>query len=527
MAVGPRTGIVTALMGWRLGLQGRMTVSYVLATVAIVVFVEGVAGALVLPRVLTGQDVTVRALDTAAVRVKQLGRAGVLPAGGSSVKSPPGGGAGDVAKDAGLPLLDAKDGSTTLVLDTAGRVVWSSNPSADPVGTDAATVLPAQALAQIHGGATVTSGVSAVEAAPRGESVWALFPVRATVTPGMAAVGTEVNPKDGSLTGTVGYVYVVSPATTGYALAHKVTWAVAVVVLTIPVGVAFGLLTTRRLRRRLRQLADASQAVAAGEFDTRVDVASGGSDEVGKLERNFNEMTARLGSATAHELELASQNARLAERSRISRELHDSVSQDLFSLSMLSAGLQRALPADSPLQPQVARIAETVATAIHEMRALVLDLHPTALAEKGLAGALEDLCASYRARLGVPVTARLETVVLDDTSQHVVLRVAQEALANATKHADPTAVTVSLHPAPGSAVLVVTDDGRGFDTTTALPGSGLGLRLMRERVAQVDGSLSIESSPRAGTTVRLEVPAPSPAAETAATVPVRAVAAEP
>ena len=506
-----RTGIVAVLMGRRLGLQGRMAVSYVLATVAIVLFVEGVAGALVLPRVLTGQDVTLRALDAAQLRAKELSRFGATP--GSAV--PPGelptkAGMVEAARSAGLPVLDAKDGSTTVVLDTTGRVVWSSDPTVYRVGADATRVLPPDAVTQIHGGTGGKLGSSEVLAVPNGKAVWALVPIRTEVPSGTAAVDTEVDPKTGGVTGTVGYVYVVSPGTNGYALAHKVTWAVAVVLLTIPVGVAFGLLTTRRLRRRLRYLADASQAVAAGDFNTRVDVAAGGADEVGMLERNFNEMTSRLGSATAHELDLASQNARLAERSRISRELHDSVSQDLFSLSMLSGGLQRALPPDSPLQPQVARIAETVATAIHEMRALVLDLHPTALAEKGLVGALEDLCASYRARLGLTIDARLEPVVLDDACQHAVLRVAQEALANANKHADPSMITVSLATEPGPcrrAVLSVTDDGRGFDPAVASGGSGLGLRLMRERVAEVDGSLAINSSPGRGTTVRLEVPA--------------------
>jgi signal transduction histidine kinase len=369
--------------------------------------------------------------------------------------------------------------------------------------------LPAQAVAQIQAGVSAKAGSAAVTAVPDGQSVWALVPIRDTVSPGVTAVDPEVNPKDGSTMGTVGYVYVVAPGTTGYRLAHRVTWALAVVLLTLPVGVAFGLLTTRGLRRRLRHLADASQAVAAGDFGTRVDVADG-ADEVGLLEHNFNEMTARLGSATAHELELASQNARLAERSRISRELHDSVSQDLFSLSMLSGGLQRALPADSPLQPQVARIAETVATAIHEMRALVLDLHPTALAEKGLTGALEDLAASYRARLGLTVTTRLDPVLLDDACQHAVLRVAQEALANAAKHADASVITITLEPGPGPsprAVLVVSDDGRGFDPATTAEGAGLGLRLMRERVAEVSGTLVIDSAPGRGTSVWLDVPA--------------------
>ena len=91
-----------------------MTVSYVVATVATVLFVEGVAGALVLPRVLTGQDVTVRALDAAQLRAKELGRAGAAPGAALSAGAPPDKVAAvEAARAAGLPTLDAKDGSTT------------------------------------------------------------------------------------------------------------------------------------------------------------------------------------------------------------------------------------------------------------------------------------------------------------------------------------------------------------------------------------------------------------------------------
>ena len=278
----------------------------------------------------------------------------------------------------------------------------------------------------------------------------------------------------------------------------------SLLVLTLPVGAAFGLLTTRRLRRRLRDLAAASHAVATGDFSTRVTPL--GEDEVGRLERNFNDMAARLGDAGRLELELASQNARLAERSRISRELHDSISQDLFSLAMLSGGLQRALPADSPLQEVIASISETVATTIHEMRALVLDLHPNALTEKGLGTALEDLCESYRARLGLEVVAEFERVDLEPAADHAVLRVTQEAVGNAARHADARTITIALRPTDGGAELVVADDGRGFDPSVLSPSSGIGLRLMRERVAELGGNLEVDSAIGGGTRVRATFP---------------------
>src|SRR5262249_55772293 len=158
---------------------------------------------------------------------------------------------------------------------------------------------------------------------PDGKTVWALAGVRVPIAAGTAAADIETDPK-GEQIGTVGYVYVQAPATAGFALPHRLSLAALVLLLTVPVGVVFGLLTTRSLRRRLRRLAEASQAVAAGDFDTRLTPTS--RDEVGQLERNFNDMAARLNEATERALRLASQNARLAERSRISRELHDSIS---------------------------------------------------------------------------------------------------------------------------------------------------------------------------------------------------------
>jgi signal transduction histidine kinase len=515
-------------MAPRVGLQSRMAISYVLATVAIVAFVEVLAGAVVLPRVFGGKDITVKALDTAQLLAKKLGTAAAdtgsltaaieraIPANGKDL----GGSLSIPTRNA--PLPPGRVEPMALILDTQGRVLSTTDPFGYPDGAEASRLLPAQAVSQLRTGVPPNPklGSAAVAAAPDGKTVWALAPISMPVAAGNTAAAVEPSPKGGGQIGTVGYVYVQTPATTGFVLPNRLSLAAFVLLLTVPVGVVFGLLTTRSLRRRLRRLAEASQAVATGDFVTRLTPAS--RDEVGQLERNFNDMTARLNEATEQALKLASQNARLAERSRISRELHDSISQHLFSLTLLSGGLQRALPPDSPLQTQMGLLSDTVATAIHEMRALVLDLHPSALTDKGLGPALDDLCASYRARLGLEVTARVEPVQLDAAGQHAILRVAQEAMANAARHADATTIRLELRPVSGGAVLEVTDDGHGFDTDPAsAPTGGVGLRLMRERVAELGGELAVDSRPGIGTTVRalLHAPVDTPQAATTGAPP--------
>jgi signal transduction histidine kinase len=473
-----------------------------------------------------GKDSTVKALDTAQLGASRVAKAaadtGSLPAGIDQAIPANGmdlGGSLSIPTITG-PLPPGRVEPIAVILDTHGRILSTTDPFGHPDGAQASRLLPTDAVSELQTGLPPNPklGDASVGVGPGGKTVWALAEVRVPIAAGTATDG-KTGPKDEQIR-TIGYVYVQAPATTGFALPHRLSLAALVLLLTVPVGVVFGLLTTRSLRRRLRHLAEASQAVAAGDFDTRLTPAS--RDEVGQLERNFNDMTARLNEATERALKLASQNARLAERSRISRELHDSISQHLFSLTLLSGGLQRALPSDSPLQAQMGLLSDTVATAIHEMRALVLDLHPSALTDKGLGPALEDLCASYRARLDMDVTARVEPVQLDAAGQHALLRVAQEAMGNAARHADATTVRLELRAVAGGAVLEVADDGRGFDTSAvSAPTSGVGLRLMRERIAELGGELALDSRPGSGTTVRalLYIPVDAPQSTTTGAAP--------
>jgi signal transduction histidine kinase len=152
-----------------------------------------------------------------------------------------------------------------------------------------------------------------------------------------------------------------------------------------------------------------------------------------------------------------------------------------------------------------------------ELRAAVMELRPADLAHDGLATTLRKqvsvLDQASRAHRGPRLTYRDEPVpALPPAHQEVVLRVAQESLHNAMRHARAGTVRVSLDPAPrGGAVLEVADDGTGFDpVSTQRAGRSLGLRSMRERAASVRGSLTVTSTLGQGTTVRLEVPVGRP-----------------
>jgi signal transduction histidine kinase len=223
---------------------------------------------------------------------------------------------------------------------------------------------------------------------------------------------------------------------------------------------------------------------------------------------------AALAIEHARLLDRGREAAILEERSRLARELHDSVTQSIFSLSMLSqAARQQHERASDQLGPTLERIGVLAQEALIEMRSLLFELHPASLAEKGLARALEQLIASMRLRGGPTIAYSAETDARPEPEAELaLLRIAQEALANAIKHAGAGEVSVTLVEAAGRLTVTVTDDGAGFDPSTPVLSAGagrsggMGLRSMRERAAQAGVALEILSAPDAGTTVRATAP---------------------
>ncbi|MET9341558.1 sensor histidine kinase [Nonomuraea sp. NPDC003804] len=189
----------------------------------------------------------------------------------------------------------------------------------------------------------------------------------------------------------------------------------------------------------------------------------------------------------------------LEERERLSREIHDTIAQGLTSQRMLLQAADRAWTADPDRARGYLRQAMALAgDNLEEARRLVRDLGPAELAGRSLPDALKAISDDFRQE-GAEYP-------LDPKTQAVLLRVAQGALANAREHAHASRVVVTLSYLEGEVTLDVFDDGVGFDQAVSGPGRGYGLRAMRDRLAEVGGTLVVESVPGEGTAVAARIP---------------------
>jgi len=210
----------------------------------------------------------------------------------------------------------------------------------------------------------------------------------------------------------------------------------------------------------------------------------------------------RSGTFTAHDEELLTV---LQERARLARELHDAVSQRLFSIRAHARAAELLIVKDpSRASGELAAIGQLGAQAHAELRAVIDGLAPPEL--DGLADSLRRYALLAGRAHGVEVRVSASALPdLEPRVQAAAYRVGQEALHNALRHSGATEISVSLSRTARRVILEISDDGTGFDP--ALASGGLGLASMRERAAAVGGTLRITSAPGAGTRVRLAVPA--------------------
>ena len=241
-----------------------------------------------------------------------------------------------------------------------------------------------------------------------------------------------------------------------------------------------------------------------------------------ELERQVEDRTAKLTDANIRlyqeieereraEEELAQQRAEAAvveERNRLARDLHDSVTQSIYSLTLLSEAGQRMAEARDLEQLTVnqSRIGDISQQALQEMRLLVYELRPLALETEGLVGALGHRLEVVEKRAGIDARLIVEgEPELPADLEEELYRIAQEALNNALKHAQASTIIVVFRVDAESVSLQVQDDGRGFEPETAQASGGLGLTSMAERTEMIGGRLTIRSSPNEGTIVKVEV----------------------
>jgi signal transduction histidine kinase len=238
------------------------------------------------------------------------------------------------------------------------------------------------------------------------------------------------------------------------------------------------------------------------------------------LGRRFTPADLHLLNLFAQQAAIAIENARLyeqgqrlavvEERQRLARDLHDSVTQALYGMTLYSeaAAEELSLGRLELVTEYLRELQDTSKEAMTEMRLLIHELRPPVLAEEGLVGALQArlLAVEGRAGLETEFKAELEERLPIEVEEGLY-RIAREALNNALKHAQASTITVRLYHTPpdGKLTLEILDDGIGFDPVAAREEGGLGLSAMEERAAELGGKLTVESRPQGGTRVQVEV----------------------
>jgi signal transduction histidine kinase len=235
-------------------------------------------------------------------------------------------------------------------------------------------------------------------------------------------------------------------------------------------------------------------------------------DEFDDADQQLVEMLAVHAAIAIEKTRLYERSRELSiveERNRLARELHDSVTQKLFGLTLTAEAAATVLDRDpDEARRQLQRLQGLTREAMEELRSLIFELRPPAVETEGLATALRKHVDVLQRVHGHELELHLEGDADSDGERAgEILRIAQEALQNAVRHAHAKRVDVSLHADDGRLRVAVTDDGVGFDPAEpGLRARRLGLTSMEERARALGGSLTIESRPGQGTTIALEVP---------------------
>jgi signal transduction histidine kinase len=229
-------------------------------------------------------------------------------------------------------------------------------------------------------------------------------------------------------------------------------------------------------------------------------------EEVALLDTIADQIGVALDNAKLYQQ--AEQLAVMKERSRLARELHDSVTQALYSMTLLAeaAGRQVGTANLERVENYLARLGEAAQQSLKEMRLLVHELRPPVLEKEGLVGALQQRLDAVEGRSGVETRLRVAgTLEVPAPVEEELYRIAQEALNNALKHAAATLVTIRIRADDQGVDLEIADNGIGFNPEAVSDRGGVGLVSMRERAERLDGSLTIISASGEGTRVRINV----------------------
>lgn len=238
--------------------------------------------------------------------------------------------------------------------------------------------------------------------------------------------------------------------------------------------------------------------------------------ELKRLEQKIKQLQEKINKQAEHFQTLATKRAEereqslqeivVQERNRLARELHDSVSQELFAASMMMSAINdTAIELDSKIKQQLRLVENMIQQSQLEMRALLLHLRPVALKGKSLLEGVEELLKELIQKVPMDISWKAEDFQLDKGVEDQLFRILQESVSNTLRHAKATTLHVMLIKRDNIAILRVKDNGVGFDMNTVKTGS-YGLQNMKERALEVGGTIKIISLPNQGTQLEVKVP---------------------
>jgi NarL family two-component system sensor histidine kinase LiaS len=230
-------------------------------------------------------------------------------------------------------------------------------------------------------------------------------------------------------------------------------------------------------------------------------------EKIGKQMSEQTKLSQRLATEKVEDQETRIQEIISQERNRLARELHDSVSQQLFAASMMMSAINetKQYSESTPEAKQLKLVEEMIHQSQLEMRALLLHLRPVALKNKSLREGIEELLIELTQKVTMDINWKLETFSLDKGVEDHLFRILQESVSNTLRHAKASKLEVLLIKREDLVILRIVDDGIGFEVEETKAGS-YGMQNMHERALEVGGTLKVISIKNKGTRLEVKVP---------------------
>ncbi|MCA1056462.1 sensor histidine kinase [Rossellomorea aquimaris] len=309
------------------------------------------------------------------------------------------------------------------------------------------------------------------------------------------------------------YLFITNGESASLHLSIILTFSLFMILLLL--SLYSGVRTSYTFKGRIDDLSTFVTLLRNGKFSARIE--SFEHDELGILSDELNQLATYIQEQVKSLQRLADEKSELAEkahgaavmeeRQRLARDLHDSVSQQLFALNMLSSAAKKSIGQEpDKAEVMIQQVAEIAAKAQGEMRALLLHLRPVDLKGESLREALLILIGEIKQKTSLEIEATLEGIdQLSKGTEAHMFRIIQESLSNILRHSCATKVKIVTEKKGDAITLHISDNGKGFD----LNGNRMtsyGLQTMRERAEEIGGYFQIRSKEREGTYIDLKIP---------------------